>query len=256
MPELTPRVGIKKPLGNENVTRQSFNENWDIIDAKVATLGPNGKVPANQLDVDTSEIENELTAHKEEKASITAAGHVQLSNSVISTSEILAATPRAVKTAMDRANQAFQSASEGKAAIASAITAMEVSASPSDTFATLASKIGQIETGKKWAVGSLSSQGTFELTVAGLDFTPSVVIAYTSVNNMFFDYYIAFNPTTAPYPYRYNNNGVISVLSLLKVNDGSNSPTVAVSNGATFSGNGFRFNVEYANSAYDWIAYE
>ena len=37
MPELTPRLGIKKPLGNENVTRQSFNENWDIIDQKVAT---------------------------------------------------------------------------------------------------------------------------------------------------------------------------------------------------------------------------
>lgn len=54
MPELTPRLGIKKPLGNENVTRQSFNENWDIIDAKVATLGPDGKVPASQLNVSSS----------------------------------------------------------------------------------------------------------------------------------------------------------------------------------------------------------
>jgi hypothetical protein len=32
MPELTPKLGLKKPLGNENVTRQSFNENWDILD--------------------------------------------------------------------------------------------------------------------------------------------------------------------------------------------------------------------------------
>jgi hypothetical protein len=66
MPDLTPRLGIKKPLGNENVTRQSFNENWDIIDAGVvlvsekgapngvATLGPDGKVPASQLNVSTT----------------------------------------------------------------------------------------------------------------------------------------------------------------------------------------------------------
>jgi hypothetical protein len=49
MPDLTPRLGIKKPLGNENVTRASFNENYDIIDAKVATVGVDGKVPVSQL---------------------------------------------------------------------------------------------------------------------------------------------------------------------------------------------------------------
>lgn len=66
MPELTPRLGIKKPLGNENVTRQSFNDNWDIIDAGtipasekgtaggVATLGADGKVPASQLNVSSA----------------------------------------------------------------------------------------------------------------------------------------------------------------------------------------------------------
>jgi hypothetical protein len=36
MPDLTPQIGIKKPLGNENVSRASFNENWDIIDANAA----------------------------------------------------------------------------------------------------------------------------------------------------------------------------------------------------------------------------
>ncbi|MGM0973422.1 MAG: hypothetical protein ACQEW2_10780 [Bacillota bacterium] len=36
MPDLTPRLGIKKPLGNENVTRENFNENWDIIDLNSA----------------------------------------------------------------------------------------------------------------------------------------------------------------------------------------------------------------------------
>src|SRR5690606_21250337 len=47
-------------------------------------------------------------------------------------------------------NEAFQSASDGKTAVANAITAKGVTASPSDTFPTLATKIGQISTGKKW----------------------------------------------------------------------------------------------------------
>src|SRR5690625_4441098 len=38
MPELTPRLGIKKPSGNENVTRLSLKNNWDIIDEKVETI--------------------------------------------------------------------------------------------------------------------------------------------------------------------------------------------------------------------------
>ncbi len=38
MPELTPRLGIKKPIGTENATRQSFNENWDIVDQNVETI--------------------------------------------------------------------------------------------------------------------------------------------------------------------------------------------------------------------------
>jgi hypothetical protein len=54
MPDLTPRIGIKKPTGNENVSRASFNENWDIIDSKVATLGADGKVPSSQLNISSS----------------------------------------------------------------------------------------------------------------------------------------------------------------------------------------------------------
>lgn len=76
-----------------------------------------------------------------------ARGTVQLSTSTSSTSTTLAATPSAVKAAYDRANEAFQSASDGKTAVASAITAKGVTASPADTFAALAGKIGQIETG-------------------------------------------------------------------------------------------------------------
>ncbi len=50
MPELTPKLGIKKPLGNETVNRTSFNENWDIIDANV--VADKGGVPSIQAGLD------------------------------------------------------------------------------------------------------------------------------------------------------------------------------------------------------------
>ncbi len=37
MPEQTPKLGIKKPLGNETVSRAAFNENYDIIDQNAAS---------------------------------------------------------------------------------------------------------------------------------------------------------------------------------------------------------------------------
>jgi hypothetical protein len=36
MPTFTPKLGLKKPLGNETVTRAAFNENWDTIDQMAA----------------------------------------------------------------------------------------------------------------------------------------------------------------------------------------------------------------------------
>ncbi|WP_273485163.1 hypothetical protein [Desulforamulus ruminis] len=37
MPTTTSILGLKKPLGNETVTRQAYNENLDLIDQNVAT---------------------------------------------------------------------------------------------------------------------------------------------------------------------------------------------------------------------------
>ena len=36
MPDLTPNLGLKKPLGNETVSRAAYNENLDLIDQNVA----------------------------------------------------------------------------------------------------------------------------------------------------------------------------------------------------------------------------
>ena len=73
-----------------------------------------------------------------ENATTSAKGHVQLSDSVTSTSTTLAATANAVKKAYDRANEAFQSASDGKNLIATAIAGLGLDADGSDTFSELA----------------------------------------------------------------------------------------------------------------------
>lgn len=36
MPDITTRLGLKKPLASETVSRTAFNENWDLIDEKTA----------------------------------------------------------------------------------------------------------------------------------------------------------------------------------------------------------------------------
>lgn len=53
-------------------------------------------------------------------------------------------------------NEAFQFANDGKTAVANAVTAKGVSASPTDTFPTLATKIGQIPVGD-YAIGDIIS---------------------------------------------------------------------------------------------------
>ncbi len=36
MPDVTPRLGLNKPLGNEVVSRAAYNENVDLIDQNAA----------------------------------------------------------------------------------------------------------------------------------------------------------------------------------------------------------------------------
>lgn len=36
MPDITPNLGLKKPLGNETVSRAAYNENLDILDQNAA----------------------------------------------------------------------------------------------------------------------------------------------------------------------------------------------------------------------------
>lgn len=154
----TTNLKLKKPDLTDYVNVGDLNENADKIDAAVTT----------QKDA--------LTTHLADDATVLKKGHVQLSNAVTSIDETKAATPKAVKTAMDRADAAFTSASNGKSAVSAAITGVDdaVIIPPEPTFSDLATAIGQISTGKKWASGALSTSSKL-VSATSLGFTPSFI---------------------------------------------------------------------------------
>ena len=83
------------------------------------------------------------------------------------------------KTVKEALESLKLSVSNGKSSIATAITGKGVAASSNDSFSTLATKIGKISTGKKWATGKAQTNTTNvegAITVSGLSFRPSIVI--------------------------------------------------------------------------------
>lgn len=218
----------------------------------LATLGSDGKVPPEQLNVS-----------QPPDATTTTKGIAQLSSATNSTSETMAATPKAVKTAYDAAaaaqatanaanttataasnsvgplsslltgakgntvaaiNELFTSASNGKSSIAAAITGKGVLASGSDTFASLAQKISQIPTGIKVASGNFSPAITGHSgdsaaptgTISNLPFSPKVLILYG-----YFQLYSVPGPIaviTLGNLYAYNINGTLAIGDSLYAN--------------------------------------
>ncbi|MCM3204404.1 pyocin knob domain-containing protein [Paenibacillus illinoisensis] len=72
----------------------------------------------------------------------------------------------------------FQSVSDGKTAIAAAITDKGVAATGSDTFVQLGEKIRGIDVGKKYASGTANFSLTYsnQMTVQNLSFKPTIVV--------------------------------------------------------------------------------
>lgn len=91
----TSRLGLPTITGNmTNDMVRDLNALAEAVDEKVA--------PKNATD--NLATKDELTNHVGESASTTKKGHVQLSSATNSISEVLAATPKAVKEAYDLAN--------------------------------------------------------------------------------------------------------------------------------------------------------
>ncbi|UII56718.1 phage tail protein [Cytobacillus spongiae] len=101
---------------------------------------------AGNLSNQITALQQQVDEHSAEDASLTQKGHVQLSSSVTSESELLAATPKAVKTAMDRADAAFTSASNGKNQLETTIIGKKGTVS----------KVGEVATFNELNTGILS----------------------------------------------------------------------------------------------------
>lgn len=176
----------------------SGNVSWSLSEIGAAAINHGNHIPAPQTANSRVFLRNDNTWQSLPTASTSATGIVQLNNTINSTSTTQAATANAVKIAYDKgieainkANQAFQSASNGKNIIAQAITGKGISASGSETFDSLATKINNINTGKKWAKGEVKPLSNLIATptfindvrlylrcveVSGLTFKPSIII--------------------------------------------------------------------------------
>lgn len=156
----------------------------------------------------------------------------------------------------------FTFANDGKTQVANAVTAKGVSASPSDTFSALATKIGQINTGKKFASGSYTSTASqvlfngsdylYKSPVQTLDFTPSVIVIFSSLANEAAAF-IGTNDMNGSsggiqnyffvkgQPYNAHNPGTVATTN--------NTANFYVYNNAFVLGT-------YGQGSYNWIAYE
>ncbi|MBU5485260.1 hypothetical protein KQI86_13030 [Clostridium sp. MSJ-11] len=194
----TINYGLKKPEGTDVVNIEDLNYNADIIDQKIKevdTKASNIKVPVTSVNGKTGavtlaaiDIGAVPTGRKINSKPLSV--DIALSASDIKTSsgatvesqlaqiktdigsETLQTTKKNLKGAI---NEVFQFANEGKKSISTAVTAKGVPASPSDTFPTLANKIGQIETG--YGVGK-------KIPASSLQFNFGVLWDFTVTNNI------------------------------------------------------------------------
>lgn len=134
-------------------TPNSVKSAWDLANGKYSK--PASGIPKTDLDtsVKTSLNNADSALQSVPDATTSTKGIVQLNNSTTSTLTTQAATANAVKIAMDRANEAFTSASNGKTSIANATGAPSTS---SDTFTKIA---GDITNGKASIAAAIRGKG-------------------------------------------------------------------------------------------------
>lgn len=189
----------------------------------IASLGADGKVPSTQINLDVSglvtdeeliTVDERITAHISKDGTLLQKGHVQLFSGVTSSSEGLAATPKAVKTAMDRADAAFLQANDQKTkwasvigsplsstdtssvlqsktqtiknTLASNLSAKGQSAIGTETLTSLVNKVPLINTGKNYRTGTVTSNASGTIIITGVPFKPKMVRWY--VNSTRFGY--------------------------------------------------------------------
>lgn len=147
-------------------------------------------IDLTNIEQEISDVDSRVTAHLAEVASKTKYGHVKIgngidvSNGIISVSDMTASNVSIADVANNfesttvegALSELFTNVSDGKSLIGGAITDVDpdviVPAEP--TFQDLATAIGSINTGKKWA-SDYNAPGP-PLEVRGLDFRPRTII--------------------------------------------------------------------------------
>lgn len=132
MPKETDRLKLPLPLGNESVTRESINGIFEKIDAGVAT----------REDLDT--LREAVSQMDIPDASLTQKGKVQLSDKTNGTSDLLAATEKALGLVMTEAAAAKQLGVETKNDVVATLNSIGVSASTNDSWAQLITKMAGV----------------------------------------------------------------------------------------------------------------
>jgi hypothetical protein len=163
----------------------------------------------------------------------------------------------------DALQELFTFANSGKTPIANAITGKGISASPTDSWATLANKISQIKTGVRYATGTTSSSS---ISVT-LGWQPNVVaIKQTAAGGVYGGFWLAFRPTFqrrtqvitggdgyyVPYTYDYP---ATTYNFIYMTYNGS----VSVGNVSVINSTGFSLNTaSYGNNgnSFTWYAWE
>lgn len=141
------------------------------------------------------------------------AGPVNISDAVNSYSSSVAASSYAVKLAYDKAQEAFQSASDGKNSIASAITGKGVQAWGSETFAELAAKISSISNGVVYPITKYTREYSTKMTGGVYGVVAAMAIVQMKGKPRYDGVYETFNVTA---PQLKNRPGVSLYV---KVND-------------------------------------
>lgn len=218
MAEYTSYLGLKKPAQHENYNVEDFNDNADLIDAKME----------EQAD-GIGALQQTVVAHLAEDAP-----HGIGDKSTLLTTE--------KSTIVGAVNELFTDVSNGKNTIASAITDMGQAASGSDTFAQLAAKIRDISddanagvedvlNGKTFYQGGVKRTGTLnpsnieniqhglasfaasgplyiDVPISSVDVNRTAVIVYSTSASSDAAYHHARGKLTSPTNLRLETNGV------------------------------------------------
>lgn len=251
----TPNIGLykKDPILDQNDTfniTTMLNQNWDKIDEdskqkdnKIGDLSTMTTTEKSNLAGAVSEVKDELNVHLADLVS-------QELGKGASLIGIHDADNKFIATNVEGAlKELFTNVSNGKSLVGGAITGVDPNVViPTDpTFQQLASAIGQVSTGKKWASGRTTSNASGIVTITGLAFQPKItLVKYSGAVDpasegfsIYVDKLIFTGGTPASSLWAKVVNQVISVP------------------GNTVNSNGFSSNIAtYHNQMCDWIAIE